>query len=89
LKPLNRLHTDDLHDQLWSVVLSRRDILDFTKRQHAVDDLAKNHMLSVQEIAFCRGYEKLRGLRSQKCGIVESNTWHPFVFGPEFAYKSL
>jgi hypothetical protein len=47
-------------------------------------------MLSVQEIAFCRGYEKLRGLRSrQNCRIVESNTWHPFVFGPEFAYKSL
>lgn len=45
-----RLHfptLDDLHDQLWSVVLSRRDVLDFTKRQHAVDDLAKNHMLSV------------------------------------------
>lgn len=84
------LHTDDLHDQFWSVVLSRRDILNLTKRQHAVDDLAKNHMLSVQEIAFCCGYEELRGIRSrQNCRIVEINTWHPFVLVPEFAYKSL
>jgi hypothetical protein len=85
---LNRSHTDNLHNQLRPVVLSRRDILNFAKRQHAVNDLPKDDVLSIQEVAFRCGYEKLQVLRTRLADrSIESNTWHPFVFVPEFAYN--
>ena len=51
--------TSDFHSELWSVVRPRRDILNLAQRKHAVDDLSKDDVLPVKEIARCRRDEEL------------------------------
>ena len=53
-------HTDDLDRKLWSIICASRHVLDLSKGEHAVDDLAKDDMLSVEEVALIGRYEKLR-----------------------------
>ena len=87
-------HTSDFHSELWSVVRPRRDILDLAQREHAVDDLSKDDVLPVKEIARCGRDEKLYksvALRRNTRGDGERRwgTWQPFVLGPELAYLAM
>ena len=72
-------HTGDFHSELWSVVRPRRDILDLAQREHAVDDLSKDDVLPVKEIARCGRDEELQsvGLRRQYVGV--ERRWLVFV----------
>ena len=53
-------HTCNFHCQLWSVVRSRRDILDLAQCEHAVDDFAKDDVFPVEEITRCSRDEELQ-----------------------------
>jgi hypothetical protein len=43
--------TSNFHREFWSIVRARRDILDLAQCEHAVDNLAKDDVLPVKEIA--------------------------------------
>ena len=45
------LLTNNLHGKLWAIVGACWDILDLAKGEHAVDDSAKDDVLSVKEVA--------------------------------------
>ena len=51
--------TCNFHRELWSVVRSSRNIFDLAQREHAVDDLAKDDVLPVEEVARCSRDEEL------------------------------
>ena len=57
-KPMNK-RTCNFHNELWSVVGSRRDIFNLAQSEHAVDDFAKDDVLPVEEIARCGRDEEL------------------------------
>ena len=97
-------HTSDFHSEFWSVVRPRRDILDLAQREHAVDDLAKDDVLPIKEIAR-RGrdeelqrvsyvekqYEGEEGAGSSSFDIPDSRScWDPSwpIFNDEPAKKT-
>lgn len=51
--------TNYLNSQFGPVVRACRNILDFAKREHTVDDFAKHDVLSVQEVALRSRDEEL------------------------------
>jgi len=85
------VHTSDFNSEFRSVVRPCRDILDFAQREHAVDDLPKDDVLPVEEIARRRRDEELRipvkKDEGTEKGHFETRTWQPFVLGPELAYS--
>ena len=54
-----QLLTYDFDNELWPIVRTGWDVLDFPQRQHSIDHFAENYVFPVQEIAFCRGDEEL------------------------------
>lgn len=51
--------TGNLYCQLWSIIGTSGYILDLPQRQDTLYDLAKHHMLAIQEVTRCCGDEKL------------------------------
>ena len=45
---------------LWSIVGSRRHVLDLPYDEETVDDATENDVFLVEEVAFCAGDEKLK-----------------------------
>lgn len=54
-----RILTNDLHRQLGPIIRTRRHILDFPEREHAVDDFAEDDVFAVKKVAFGGGDEEL------------------------------
>ena len=58
--------TCDFHNELWSVVRSRRNVLNLAQSEHAVNDFAKDDVLPVEEIARGGRDEELRQILLRK-----------------------
>ena len=57
-KPMKK-RTCNFHNELWSVVRSCRNVLNLAQSEHAVNDLAKDDVLPIEEIARCGRDEEL------------------------------
>jgi hypothetical protein len=57
--------TSYFHNQFWPVIRASGHIFDLPQRKHSIDNFAKDHMFSVQEITIgCRYEELLKLVRS-------------------------
>jgi len=58
----------DAHGHAWPVVLTRGHVLDLAQREQALDDLAEDDVLAVEEVARLAGDEELAG-REAGCEV--------------------
>ncbi|CAG8763661.1 290_t:CDS:2, partial [Acaulospora colombiana] len=54
-----KMHTCNLDGQFWPIVGSRRDMFNFSNRQHAVNHPPEDGMLAIQKVCRSGGNEKL------------------------------
>jgi len=65
----NRLLAYDLDNEFWPVIWAGWNILDLPQCKHSIDHFTENYVFPVQEIAFCRGDEELKGRCCEPLGI--------------------
>ena len=56
------LRTCDLHSQFVAIVSAGRNVLNFPQSEHSIDNPSKHDMLTVKEVTFCSGDEKLAAI---------------------------
>ncbi len=69
--------TNDLHSKLWSIIRASGDILDLTKRKHAVNDSAEDDMFSIQKVTLRGCDEELR--KGQEATKAERRNCEPDI----------
>ena len=65
-------------------------MLNLAQREHTINHPSENDVFVVEEVAFSGCDEKLSRLSIRTRGSARTYTgltWHPFVFGPELAWK--